>query len=86
MVDYYDKFCGCGCGERIPVNVFHCGVVPKYIKNHDKRKPRVVRSCECGCSEEFVCIITSKRRFVNGHNGRWVRPGSKSVVNLLPES
>jgi hypothetical protein len=32
--------------------------------------PRESRTCICGCSEIFVCKITSKQKFIYGHQGK----------------
>lgn len=34
---------------------------PRYI-------PREERNCACGCGNSFTCMITSKQRFISGHN------------------
>jgi group I intron endonuclease len=34
---------------------------PRYI-------PREERTCVCGCGKVFTCMITSKKRFISGHN------------------
>ena len=28
------------------------------------------RVCKCGCGETFECIVTSKQRFIHGHNAK----------------
>jgi len=32
-----------------------------------KIKQREERNCSCGCNNKFECIVTSKKRFINGH-------------------
>jgi len=32
--------------------------------------PRETRTCACGCGETFEAIITSKKRYINGHQNR----------------
>jgi hypothetical protein len=34
---------------------------PRYI-------PREERICVCGCQKSFICMITSSKRFISGHN------------------
>jgi len=34
---------------------------PRYIQREE-------RKCGCGCGGSFTCMITSKRKFINGHN------------------
>lgn len=38
---------------------------PMYIK---RTYPREIRTCLCGCLQTFECIITSKKKYVSGHN------------------
>jgi len=46
----------CICSRKVGVDS------PRYIQ-------RETRICKCGCGIEFEVIITSKKRFVLGHNG-----------------
>lgn len=48
--------CGCAvCSRKVGKES------PRYI-------PREERICACGCEKKFTCMITSKQRFINGHN------------------
>ncbi|RLF58281.1 MAG: hypothetical protein DRN27_05815 [Thermoplasmata archaeon] len=41
---------------------------PQSGENSPRYKPREERFCVCGCGKSFVCINTSKKRFISGHN------------------
>lgn len=69
-------FCGCGCGEPIPLKPEHFSVgVPKYLHGHNaKVNPPKARKelppqtpCECGCG----ALASPGRRYLRGH---WKRP------------
>jgi group I intron endonuclease len=45
----------CICNRKIGIES------PRYI-------PREERICVCGCEKSFICMITSSKRFISGHN------------------
>lgn len=83
-LEYYpDKVCKCGCSGKIKVKSTHKYTgIPKYIHGHNrkgknhpnhvgrKRIPRETRACACDCGGTFECIVTSKQRFIHGHNAK----------------
>jgi len=42
-----------------------------------RRTPSESRKCLCGCGQDFVCKVTSKRKYINGHQSKI--NGSKGV-------
>lgn len=67
------NICKCGCGKRVsrPDN--------KYISGHNRKLPKEIRTCVCGCNRTFECKIKSKRIYITGHNRR-IHPFPKSVL------
>ena len=68
-------FCGCGCGEPIPLKPEHFNVgIPAYLLGHNTRvanpnphqHPVPQTSCECGCGE----LAAPGRCYISGHNSR----------------
>lgn len=45
---------------------------PKSGKDHCNYIEREERFCVCNCGNSFICLINSKKRFINGHNMRKV--------------
>ena len=40
----------------------------KVGKEHRKYIQRETRCCGCGCGKSFICMITSKKKFISGRN------------------
>lgn len=54
-------------GHQRNCKCFICS--PTTGKEHSRYLQREERKCFCGCGVGFVCTITSKKKFINGHNG-----------------
>lgn len=77
-------FCGCGCGEVIPIRPEHFNVgIPRFLHGHNppaNRKPAAPRlACGCGCGE----LAAPGKRYVTGHNskGRVQSPESRLKIS-----
>ena len=60
-------FCAHGCGQRVTKKG------NKYLRGHSGHinlVPLETRFCECHCGSTFECKVTSKQRFIHGHNTR----------------
>ncbi len=40
----------------------------KVGAEHPRYKSREQRFCKCGCGNSFICMATSNKQFINGHN------------------
>lgn len=78
-LEYYpDRVCVCGCEGLIKVKSYHKYYgIPKYIRGHDskgkpspRKIPVEVRTCAAlGCTNNFECKITSKKKYCcRGHS------------------
>jgi len=83
-------FCGCGCGESIPLRPEHFNAgIPAYLLGHNSRaanpnprqEPVPRQPCECGCGQPAA----SGKRFVTGHNSQG-RPYSAETRRKLSDA
>lgn len=53
----------------------------KQLISNKLIKPRIEKSCECGCGEVFKCKLDSKRAYIKGHGNRKRKFGTMSQVH-----
>ena len=86
------QFKTCKCGKnfecRITENRKYCSLICWYKfgdrtkENNPAWKERETHYCQCGCNEIFETIITSKRRFINGHQMRGIKRSDVTRAKL----
>jgi len=64
--------CKCGCNRKVKEG-------NRFISGHNRRLPKEIRVCICGCNQTFECKIKSKQIYITGHNRR-IYPFPKSIL------
>jgi len=72
----------------------HKGIIPTQESLEKRRKsmlgknkgklriPRETRNCACGCNNTFVCLATSKKKYINTHQSRGKVPAIKGKTYI----
>jgi len=88
------KYCCLRCAYDSPDRLRN---ISEFIKkrwnegvydNIHTSKLREIRKCACGCDEEFECIITSKKRYIQGHGMRtysWRKTKTLEEIKKIEE-
>lgn len=63
--DTSKRVCICGCGQKVSVGRL-------FVHGHNRRKPRNIISCACGCNGQLVDQSKwgYKRQYIPNHRNR----------------